>query len=138
MSAVVIFIAVLFAIGVILGAYAFFAPKAKEDASAALRDEPPRDPAAASERSWTDEAAGEFAGLNESARCDFIFAIGALEDPGAHRLLLDALGDPSPAVALAAAHVLARGGQMAEVRAYAEKHAGERSAELLQLLSIMT
>ena len=46
----------------------------------------------------------------EAERCDFVFAIAALEDPSSLRLLERALDDPCEAVALAAAHALATSG----------------------------
>ena len=136
MNALLIFIAALFVIGVAVGAYAFFAPRAGR-AAPEMDDAPPRGPEAATGSTWAHEIGPEYAALSESARCDLIFAVGALDDERSRRLLVHALDDASATVALAAAHVLARSGRIGEVRAYVEAHRGARSDELVQLLSIM-
>ena len=131
-----IFIAV-FLIGAALGAYAIFAPK--KVASVAAGDKPESLEAADElpDDRFTHEAASEFAGLNEAARCDMIFAVAAIDDERSRRLLIHALDDPSNTVALAAAHALARAGLIDEVRRYAQAHDGPRSDELMQLLSLL-
>lgn len=127
---------VAFIVGAALGAYAIFAPK-KVRSVLAMRAEPVElddDPA---DTLWTHEAASEFAGLSEAARCDMIFAVAAIDDERSHRLLVHALDDPSDTVALAAAHALARAGRIDDVRSYARIHDGPRSVELMQLLSLL-
>ena len=138
MSGLLIAFALIFAVGVAIGAYAIFAPK-KQPATQTI---PPSTVAPASvpevaPSDWTRDAEAEFDALSEAARCDFIFAVGALDDARSRNLLFHALDDRSPTVALAAAHVLARAGSLDEVRAYVAAHQRERSEELMQLLSMM-
>ena len=120
--------------GIVLGAYALLAPRAK-----------PAEPAAAPKRiepwvattDWTTEAGTEFAGLSESARCDLIFAVADLDDERSQRLLLHALDDPSDAVALAAAHALTRRGAASALEEYAQRHPGERSERFARTLELL-
>ena len=123
-------------LGVALFLYAKFAPSKTAAQSLNSKIEPAQ-VAEPVESPWTNEAGAEFAGLSESARCDLIFAVAALDDEASARLLVHALDDPSPTVALAAAHALARGGRIDEVSEYARTHDGARSEELLQLLSLL-
>ena len=126
---------VAFIVGAALGAYAIFAPK---KVSVARPEPEPLEPESElSDAQWAYEAGGEFAGLSEAARCDMIFAVAAIDDERSHRLLLHALDDPSNTVALAAAHALARGGRLDDVRDYVRAHTGQRSDELMQLLSLL-
>ena len=140
---ILIIAALVFLIGAAGVVYAIRAPKKEE-----IRSEPPTTPAVhvgevelqaapASEAAWASEAGAEFAGLGEPARCDLIFAMAELDDASSLRLLIHALDDPSQTVALAAAHALARSGHIEAVRAYAQTHEGERSTELLQLVSLL-
>ncbi|MDQ6930947.1 MAG: OadG family protein [Candidatus Eremiobacteraeota bacterium] len=133
------FLILLGLIGAALGVYAFMAPK--KVPVLVTSPVPPPDSAEEDDPSddvlWTNEAGSEFSGLSESARCDLIFAVAALDDDASVRLLVHALDDPSQTVALAAAHALARGGRLDEVRAYARSHDGPRSEELLQLLGLL-
>src|SRR5271155_668675 len=101
MSLTVVLI-VIFVLGVAGGVYAFAAPRRKAAALA-----PDRAPLHADTEGGADE---EFAGLSETARCEMIFAAGALDDERSQRLLEHGLGDPSEAVATAAAHALASRG----------------------------
>lgn len=127
-------------IGAALGLYAFMAPKKAPVLVSPVAPPPDRtgegDPVD-DDVFWTNEAGSEFSGLSESARCDLIFAVAALDDETSVRLLVHALDDPSHTVALAAAHALARSGRLDEVRAYARGHDGPRSEELLQLLGLL-
>ncbi len=80
----------------------------------------------------------EFANLSDAERCDFIFAVGALDDPSSLRLLERALDDPCEAVALAAAHALTTAGStMPLERFFAERPGGrsDRIAASLELLA---
>ena len=86
---------------------------------------------------WTKEAGEDLGELNEPARCDLIFAASQLGDERAHRLLVNALADPSATVSLAAAHALARTGHMRDVENFAAGADSERSSELLKLLALI-
>jgi hypothetical protein len=84
-----------------------------------------------------DELSARFDGLSEAERCDFVFAIAALEDPSSTRLLERALDDPCEAVALAAAHALASFGGTATLQRFFAQRGGraERIARSLELLA---
>ena len=86
---------------------------------------------------WTKHAGDDLGDLNEPARCDLIFAASQLGDERSHRLLVDALADPSATVSLAAAHALARAGHMRDVENFAAGADSERSSELLKLLALI-
>lgn len=131
MNALIVFLAVIFVAGLAAGAYAIFAPK-KIPAPV-----PVPVPAAAPEAAIAAPQA-EFDSLGDSARCDFIFGIGVLEDERTRSLLFHALDDRSEAVALAAAHVLARSGSIDEVRRHVATQDPSRRDALMQLLSVMT
>jgi len=133
MTIVLAVLALVFIAGLIVGGYALLAPRAP-----ARNEEPakPLEPWTAT-TDWTQEAGDEFAGLSESARCDLIFAVTDLADERSQRLLVHALDDPSDAVALAAAHALARRGESAQVDAYAQRHPGERSERLARTLELL-
>lgn len=132
-----LFFVVVFAVGLMLGAYAVFGRKKVPVAVASAPPALPPDPRPDEAATWTHEAGAEFAGLSESARCDLIFAVGAFNDERSRLLLAHALDDPSTTVALAAAHALTRNGRIDDVREYAQSHEGQRSDELLQLLSLL-
>lgn len=143
MTAVYIVLAVIFAAGVCVGLYAMFAPRAPaaiSRTSQAVSEEKPEAPllqTRAGEADWTSEAGEEFADLPEAARCDLIFAVSDLRDDRSHQLLVHALNDPSDAVALAAAHALARRGRSDAVDLYAEQHPGDRAQRLLETLQLL-
>jgi HEAT repeat protein len=132
MTIVFVILAVVFAIGLAVGIYAWLAPRAAEPA-APVR---PAQPLHVS-TDWTTQAGAEFAGLAESARCDLIFAVSDLQDERSQQLLLHALNDPSDAVALAAAHALARRGSAEAVSEYAQQHPGERAQHIVQTLALL-
>jgi len=134
MTPVYVVLALVFAIGVALGLYAWLAPRAPAPKPEAAQ--PPLEPFRAT-ADWTAEAGAEFAGLSESARCDLIFAVADLDDERSAQLLLHALDDPSDAVALAAAHALVRRGAADSVEAYAERHPGERAERIVKTLSLL-
>jgi hypothetical protein len=79
----------------------------------------------------------EFAGLSESARCDLVFAVAALDGERSHPILEHALGDPSEAVALAAAHALTSQRQTDIVQTYLASHPGERAQRIAQALDLL-
>lgn len=126
-------LALVFVAGLILGVYAWLAPRAPAPVEA------PRAPIEPWKTStqWTTEAGAEFAGLSESARCDLVFAVVDLEDDRSQQLLAHALDDPSDAVALAAAHALMRRGEAQAVSEYALRHPGERSERLARTLELL-
>lgn len=126
-------LALVFLAGVILGGYALLAPKPAVVRSAPL---PPLE-SWKPNTAWTAEAGNEFAGLAEAARCDLIFAVADLDDERSAHLLAHALDDPSDAVALAAAHALARRGAAQTVEQYARQHPGERSERLARTLELL-
>ena len=118
--------------GLALGAYAYFAPRRSVPVVRAREGEPMQ-----VTTDWTNEAGSEFAGLSESARCDLVFAVAALEDDRSQHLLEHALSDPAEAVALAAAHALAGNGRRGYVDAYLAEHPGARADRLAQALSLL-
>jgi HEAT repeat protein len=134
MTLILAILALLFIVGVAAGLYAWLAPRA----AAPVAPEPaaPPEPWSAT-TDWTREAGAEFAGLSESARCDLVFAVADLQDERSQRLLVHALDDPSDAVALAAAHALARRGGAQAVNAYAQEHPGERAERIVRTLALM-
>jgi hypothetical protein len=123
---------VVLVIGVALGAYAMFAPK-RERVARVAREGPPLQ----ATTDWTNEAGDEFAGLSESARCDLVFAVAALEDSRSQRLLEHALDDPAEPVALAAAHALVSSGRRAVVERYLADHPGLRADRIAQTLALL-
>jgi hypothetical protein len=138
-SALSVALLIVFLIGISLGAYAILAPRRRALTSpagtVALDVDVVRDAAPQSE--WTKEAGQEFEGLSESARCDMIFAAAALDSERPLRLLEHALGDSSEAVALAAAHALARNGRRPIVERYLAAHPGERAERIAHTLSLL-
>lgn len=119
-------------IGVAVVAFAVLAPKARERERVRREGAP-----LLATTEWTHEAGDEFAGLSESARCDMIFAVGALEDERSQRLLEHALTDPAEAVSLAAAHVLATSGRRGIVETFLAQHPGLRADRIAQTLSLL-
>ena len=113
----------------VLAAVAWVAARAKSR-TAAVRH--------AGDDTWAGDASGDFAGLSESERCDVAFAIGALEDDASQPLLERALGDPSEAVALAAAHALTRRGSADSVERYFRAHPGDRASRICAALELLT
>ncbi len=122
-------VAGLFAVGAAAGAYAAFAPRPPRAEGSQPHPEPGPLPIAA--------RFGEFGALPESARCDLIFSMGAIDDEASRSLLLHALDDPSEAVALAAARAFARAGSIGEVHRYASERPGHRTHALLQTLAML-
>jgi hypothetical protein len=130
MLLLVIIIVVVVAAGV--AGYAIFAPRRKAEHVRA----PERGPLAA-QTSWSDTAGLEFAELSESARCDMIFAVGALDDDASQHLLEHALGDPAEAVATAAAHALITHGHADVVERFLAAHPGERADRIAATLALL-
>jgi hypothetical protein len=82
------------------------------------------------------ELSAQFDHLPEAERCDFIFALAALDEASSVGLLERALDDPCEAVALAAAHALAGAGNTAALQRFFERRGARaeciaRSLELL-------
>lgn len=88
-------------------------------------------------QTWAGAAGEEFSDLDESGRCDMIFALAALEDPESSSLLEKALDDPSETVALAAAHALASRGDAGCIAQYFADHPGQRAQRLAQTLALL-
>ncbi|MHB8592178.1 MAG: hypothetical protein ACYDBO_09305 [Vulcanimicrobiaceae bacterium] len=126
-------VAGLFAVGAAAGAYAAFAPRPPR----AEGSQPDLEPALEMEPVPIAGRFGEFDALAESARCDLIFSMGAIDDEASRSLLLHALDDPSEAVALAAARAFARAGSIGEVHRYASERPGHRTHALLQTLAML-
>jgi HEAT repeat protein len=133
MTVVFVILAVVLVIGIAVGVYAWFAPRVQQ---AAQPPPAPREPLQAS-TDWTTQAGAEFSGLAESARCDLIFAVSDLNDERSQQLLLHALNDPSDAVALAAAHALARRGAADAVDEYVAQHPGDRAKRMVETLALL-
>ena len=129
---VTLLIVVIIVAGVGIGLYAMLAPRRVEQARVKREGAPLQ-----ATTDWTNEAGDEFAGLSESARCDMIFAIGALDDGRSQRLLEHALSDPSEAVSLAAAHVLISSGRRSMVESFLKAHPGQRADRIAQNLSLL-
>ncbi|HUA08539.1 MAG TPA: hypothetical protein VMA98_04640 [Candidatus Acidoferrales bacterium] len=118
--------------GILLGLYAWLAPRRAAEA-ARVREGAPLQATTA----WTNEAGAEFAGLSEAARCDLVFAVAALDDERSQKLLEHALDDPAEAVSLAAAHALAGHGRRSLVDAYLSSHPGARADRIAQALALL-
>lgn len=103
----------------------------------ATRAKPVPAPRPAGDDGWTATAGSELAGLSESDRCDLVFAVAALGDDASRALLERALGDSSEAVALAAAHALARRGGLASVEQYFTRHPGVRADRIAATLTLL-
>jgi len=132
MSLVIGILVVVLIAGVAVGAYALAAPR-RERALRAAREGLPLQ----ATTDWTNEAGDEFAGLSESARCDLVFAVAALEDQRSQQLLEHALNDPAEPVALAAAHALMGSGRRSNVERYLAEHPGLRADRITQTLSLL-
>jgi HEAT repeat protein len=79
----------------------------------------------------------EFGNLSNAQRCDFIFAIAALDDPSSLRLLERALDDPCEAVALAAAHALTMAGSTTRLERFFAEHPGGRTDRIAASLELL-
>jgi hypothetical protein len=119
-------------VGALIGAYALLAPRRAERARVKRSGQPLH-----ATTEWTNEAGDEFAGLSESARCDMVFAVAALDDERSQRLLEHALSDPAEAVALAAAHGLISSGRAGIVQTFLDDHPGQRADRIAQTLSLL-
>jgi len=119
-------------IAVLVGAYAVFAPRRKAEH---VRD--PQRSTLSAQTGWTSAAGDEFAGLSESARCDMIFAVAALDDDASRGLLEHALADPAEPVAIAAAHALATHGRTVVVERFLAANPGERADRIAATLALL-
>jgi hypothetical protein len=128
-------VAALFLLGIALGVYAVVAPRPTH-AEPTLLDQVDLKPLEAT-TNWTHEAGQEFSDLGESARCDLVFAVAALDDDRSSHLLEFALQDPNEAVALAAAHALAGSGRAATVERFLAQHPGARAERIVSTLSLL-
>lgn len=141
MTTIYVILAGIFAVGLLIGLYAWLAPRAPASNPAPPHTEATT--AAQPEQSWeattdwTSQAGEEFAGLTESARCDLIFAVAHLDDDRSYQLLIHAMDDPSDAVATAAAHALAQRGSNEVVQQYAQQHPGDRAERILQTVTLL-
>jgi hypothetical protein len=131
MVALYILIAIV-VIGAAVAAYAVFAPRRKAERVRA----PEREPLVA-QTGWSSTAGAEFGELSESARCDMVFAVAALDDDASQHLLEYALGDASEAVATAAAHALVTHGHAAVVERFLTGHPGERADRIAATLALL-
>ena len=131
-------VVVLALVGIAIVGYAMFAPRrrASEKVPVRVAEAVVREPLR-TDTQWTHAAGEEFSGLAESARCDMVFAVAALDDDRSQQLLEHALDDPSEAVGLAAAHVLAGRGQTAVVERYLAGHPGERAERIAHALALL-
>jgi hypothetical protein len=129
----IVIVVVLVVAGVAVLASAFRRPRATVPAAPRQPEESLR-PAS---DDWTREAAGEFAGLSEAARCDLVLAMSALDDARSGNLLRHALDDPSTVVSCAAAHALVRRGERAPLDAYLSACAPERASELRATIALL-
>ena len=120
------------AAGILIGLYAWLAPR-RVTSPKITRDGAPLQATTA----WTNGAGEEFAGLSEAARCDLVFAVAALEDERSQKLLEYALDDPAEPVSLAAAHALAGHGRQGLVDAYLSSHPGARADRIAQALALL-
>jgi hypothetical protein len=118
--------------GILLGLYAWLAPRRAAEARRTREGAPLQATTA-----WTNEAGEEFAGLSEAARCDLVFAVAALDDERSQKLLEHALRDPAEAVSLAAAHALAGHGRRPVVEAYLAGQPGARADRIAQALALL-
>jgi len=128
---VAIVLLVIFVAGVAIWLYARYA---------ARRVDPERAPARTglvANTTWASGAGDDFAGLSESARCDLVFAVAALDDERSNSLLHHALDDPAEPVATAAAHALASSGRLTAVETYLESHPGARADRIAQVLALL-
>jgi len=131
--AVVVALVVVLLIGGALAVYAWLAPRRTAEHRSPTPERAPLNASSA----WTSAAGDEFSGLSESARCDLIFAVAALDDDRSQRLLEHALDDPSEAVSIAAAHALHSRGRNDRVETYLAQHPGERADRIAATLSLL-
>jgi hypothetical protein len=127
MGPIAVALIVVVAIVAVIGLVLWLMPRRKESGRVALDG-----PQLRSDARWD-----EFAGLSESARCDLVFAVAALDGDRSHPILEHALGDPSEAVALAAAHALTSQRQTDTVQRYLARHPGERAQRIAQALDLL-
>jgi hypothetical protein len=127
MGPIAVALIVVVAIVAVIGLVLLLAPRRKDSGRVALDA-----PQLRSDAQWD-----EFAGLSESARCDLVFAVAALDGERSHPILEHALGDPSEAVALAAAHALTSQRQADTVQQYLARHPGERAQRIAQALDLL-
>ena len=92
-----------------------------------------RRPRAAAATSSDDD----FANLNEAERCDYLFALSALDDPANISVLRSALDDPSETVAIAAARSLVAAGRASEVDTWLEQRSDERAQRIAAALELL-
>jgi HEAT repeat protein len=88
-------------------------------------------------REDADALSDAFAKLSNVQRCDFIFAIAALDDSSSLRLLERALDDPCEAVALAAAHALTTAGSTTPLERFFAEHPGGRTDRIAASLELL-
>jgi hypothetical protein len=81
--------------------------------------------------------AGDFTDLNEAERCDYVFALSALDDPASIELIRRAMDDPSDVVATAAARSLVLTGRRDEVDALLARRDDARSQRIAAALELM-
>lgn len=81
--------------------------------------------------------ADDFGDLNEAERCDYVFALSALDDPANAERLRHAMDDPSDVVAIAAARSLVLAGRRAEVDALLARRGDPRSQRIASALELM-
>ena len=132
MPVIAIVVVAILIVGIGVGIVTFVAPRRAETVRR-VREGPPTQ----STTDWTHEAGDEFAGLSESARCDMVFAVAALEDERSSSLLVHALDDPAEAVSLAAAHSLAGHGRRTIVEEYLAANPGRRADRIAQALALL-
>jgi HEAT repeat protein len=84
-----------------------------------------------------DGLIAEFGNLSDAERCDFIFAIAALDDPSSLRLLERALDDPCETVALAAAHALTTAGSTMPLERFFAANPGRRTDRIAASLELL-
>jgi hypothetical protein len=82
-------------------------------------------------------APDDFADLNEEERCDYVFALSALDDPANVALLRRAMDDPSDVVAIAAARSLVLAGRCDEVDAMLARRQDARSQQIASALELL-
>jgi hypothetical protein len=80
---------------------------------------------------------GDFGDLSEAERCDYVFALSALDDPGSFDLLRRAMDDPSDVVAIAAARSLVLAGRRDEVDALLAGRGDPRSQRIASALELL-
>lgn len=79
----------------------------------------------------------DFADLNEAERCDYVFALSALDDPANAGLLRRAMDDPSDVVAIAAARSLVLAGRRDEVETMLARRDDARSRQIASALELL-